>query len=295
MNYKHLRNEDIRKIENFRNFKTQTKKIISFFVCVFSIVLFALVGFFYFYNYIDYDKNIKTTGTKTAIEEKYDNTENKNLNHLEENQEEQKIIESKKKDEINSYDFKNWNEKAPEELKIINHFNSLEDFEPKLKIVAGKKINALMAKDLENMIESARKQDIKICISSGYRTYEEQKKIYESAVFQELIHGAENQEEAEKKALFKNAKPAHSEHNIGLAVDFEPPENNETKETMLAWILKHAEEFGFIQRYKDKWANITHTNDKPLHFRYVGIKNAQKINKFGKSLEEYVIKNQNLY
>ena len=124
------------------------------------------------------------------------------------------------------------------------------------------------------MKEQANKLDNHILFStSAYRSYEEQKEIFE-----------------EENSGIAN-KPGHSEHETGLALDLATDEKKVTYfyGTYIGkWVTDNAHEYGFILRYLDNKENITKISYEPWHFRYVGKENAIKIKESGLCLEEYV-------
>jgi len=108
---------------------------------------------------------------------------------------------------------------------------------------------------------------------SGYRSYETQVQVYERYVEE---HG---QEEAD---LF-SARPGHSEHQTGLALDVTAHSVNgqlvqefgETPEGQ--WLKDNAHRFGFIISYPEGREAETGYMYEPWHIRFVGIEPASKI------------------
>lgn len=120
---------------------------------------------------------------------------------------------------------------------------------------------------------------------SGWRSREEQKKIWEDTVAERGIAFA-------RKYV---ALPACSEHETGLAIDlalnvpdidFICPEFPRTG--ICRKFRKLAPYYGFIERYQKTKEPITGISEEPWHFRYVGIPHSVVITEEGLSLEEYV-------
>lgn len=121
---------------------------------------------------------------------------------------------------------------------------------------------------------------------SGWRSQEEQERIYADSI---QNHGYEFTEEYV-------AKPGHSEHQTGLAIDvgliqseidfIRPafPEHHAICQRFRAL----ASSWGFIERYPAGKEKITGIAYEPWHFRYVGITHAEKIRHMGLTLEEYL-------
>ena len=140
------------------------------------------------------------------------------------------------------------------------------------------------------MISDAKKDGIILWISSGYRDVNYQKKLFNRQVEREKSKAVLTQDEAEKRAERVVARPKASEHNTGLAVDFNGVSNDFYKTKEYKWLMDNAHKYGFIERYQKKWKDYTGVIYEPWHFRYVGKENAPKIKDSGLCLEEYVEK-----
>jgi D-alanyl-D-alanine dipeptidase/carboxypeptidase len=120
---------------------------------------------------------------------------------------------------------------------------------------------------------------------SGYRSYEEQSKIYVDSLFQ---HGREFTEQYV-------AMPNHSEHQTGLAIDlainreeidFIRPEF--PYEGICNLFREKAPIHGFVERYRKGKEKVTGIAHEPWHFRYVGYPHSLLMKKYDLVLEEYV-------
>ena len=130
------------------------------------------------------------------------------------------------------------------------------------------------------MFNAAKESNLKIVISSGYRSYNEQKETYDSYVER---YGA-------KKADTLAARPGYSEHETGLALDITT--GGATKDTFdttdeFKWLQENSYKFGFILRYPKGKEKITGFDYEPWHYRYVGLDLAEKIYKEGITFDEY--------
>lgn len=139
---------------------------------------------------------------------------------------------------------------------------------------------------LKNMFEHAAEEGIYLNARSGYRSYQTQVSLFDSYVSQ---HG-------EEAANLFSAKPGHSEHQTGLAmdvtsesVDYQLTEKfGETKEGK--WLYDHAHQFGFIIRYPENMEHITGYTYEPWHLRYLGVDLATKVKESGLTYEEFLAK-----
>ena len=176
------------------------------------------------------------------------------------------------------------------EMKVINKDNPIpENMNVKTKVCRGKEINAVAYEDLNLMISDAKKDGILLWISSGYRDMNLQTKLFNRRTEREKSKDIISDEEAATRAAKIVAKPGTSEHNTGLAVDFNGVEDNFYKTKEYKWLMDNAHKYGFIERYQKKWKDCTGIIYEPWHFRYVGKEYASKIKESGLCLEKYVV------
>lgn len=95
-------------------------------------------------------------------------------------------------------------------------------------------------------------------------------------------------EEAEALTARSIGEPYKSEHNIGLAVDFNDVNYAFENEKAFTWLMENAENYGFILRYPADKEDITKIKYEPWHWRYVGPEYAKEMNDLGFCLEEYI-------
>lgn len=124
----------------------------------------------------------------------------------------------------------------------------------------------------------ALKDGVKLNIASGFRSYDYQEQVYNEYV----------KKYGEEKTNTFSAKPGHSEHQSGLALDICEDSDKfiNTKEDK--WLQENAHKFGFIIRYPKSKEYITGYKYEPWHIRYVGKKHAQRICDKKLTLEEYL-------
>jgi zinc D-Ala-D-Ala carboxypeptidase len=152
--------------------------------------------------------------------------------------------------------------------------------------VPGKdKVRAVMAEDLKAMSDAAAAADAAIGVTSAYRSYAEQEAVFNQWVTR---YGR-------KRALQISARPGHSEHQLGLAIDFrsDPPDDTGLETTWAAtpagkWMKAHAWEYGFLMSYPKGTMAVTCYDFEPWHFRYVGRDLAALIHASGLTTREYL-------
>ena len=140
--------------------------------------------------------------------------------------------------------------------------------------------------DLQEMFDNARNNGLYPMISSGYRTTQMQKNMFDEK-FDDIKSQGYSTKEAETMTEKWVAIPGTSEHQIGLAIDV-VGENNQDNAKVQQWLKVNSYKYGFILRYPSDKTEITGTNFEPWHFRYVGKKNAAQIYISGLCLEEYL-------
>ncbi|MDF2593715.1 MAG: D-alanyl-D-alanine carboxypeptidase [Clostridia bacterium] len=175
--------------------------------------------------------------------------------------------------------------KSSKDVLLVNTENPLpEDFHPEnlvnLYIQRNKHFQLAKADievcetvfdSMEAMFAAAQSDSVSgFIITSGYRSYEEQKEIYS------------------KTTDGTAAKPGTSEHETGLAFDVTAMGNENFELTpQFEWLSKHCAEYGFVIRYPKGMEDVTGYPYEPWHYRYVGVPYAKEIMDESITLEEY--------
>ena len=183
-------------------------------------------------------------------------------------------------------------------LVLVNSQSPLpEDFSIELaKVNGSKEFDARAAGELMEMLQAMKNDGASnIWIQSAYRTPEYQENLYQNKV-QDFIVMGKSREDAEILASKWVNKSETSEHNLGLAVDFNNVKRDFENTKEFKWLTENAENYGFVLRYKREKQNITKVNYEPWHWRYVGKEYAKEMNSLDMCLEEYVeyIKEKNI-
>jgi D-alanyl-D-alanine carboxypeptidase len=135
---------------------------------------------------------------------------------------------------------------------------------------------------LQAMIADAAKDGVDLSIISAYRSYDTQTATYNYWVNQL------GQSEGDRRS----AKPGHSEHQLGLALDFNLLDDSFGNSKEGAWLAANGWKYGFEMSYPQGKEPITGYTYEPWHFRYVGPEVAAKLHQSGQSLEEYFLAQQ---
>lgn len=136
----------------------------------------------------------------------------------------------------------------------------------------------------ESLAQQAALEGYTIRAMSTYRSFDYQKGLYDKYVSNSNVETADT----------FSARPGHSEHQTGLALDVDNGKVSytsfgNTKEFI--WMKDNAHKFGFILRYTQENQYITGYVSEAWHYRYVGVDVATTIyNEKISSLEEYYVK-----
>ena len=132
-------------------------------------------------------------------------------------------------------------------------------------------------KAFEEMKAGAAEDGYTLKIVSGFRSFETQYVIYWRYV----------RNDGQKAADTYSARPGHSEHQTGLAMDLNSLKSAFGDTPEGKWLAAHCHEYGFIIRYPKGKSGITGYIYEPWHVRYVGVELATKLYESGLTLEEY--------
>lgn len=239
------------------------KKKVFFTIGLFLVMIILII------KIIKKDKSVETSLNEETIQTSI-------INEMQEN-------EIQKQPEIKK-EITEWN------LRLANYENILpEDFEVELaNIDDTRQFDKRAIQYINKMINDMRKDGISnIWVQSAYRSIARQKELYNNSV-QKYLKQGKTQEEAEKLTEEYINKPGASDHNLGLAVDFNNVDNNFEDLKAFKWLKENAENYGFILRYPKDKEDITKIEYESWHWRYVGEEHAKKMNELNLCLEEYI-------
>ncbi len=93
------------------------------------------------------------------------------------------------------------------------------------------------------------------------------------------------------------AIPGRSEHQLGTAMDIDRKgaleEDYFGDSEVYAWMKENASRFGFVQSFTLEYQELTGTPEEPWHWRFVGKDIAEKIQKEGSNLNQYLYDHNN--
>ena len=154
---------------------------------------------------------------------------------------------------------------------------------PEVPNSSGQPLRYEAAVALERMYAEASGAGLPFAIVSGYRGFDMQQQLFNSYAANYGVASAET----------FSARPGHSEHQTGLAVDISECQGCALSEAFGAtpqglWARENAHRFGFILRYDQGQQPVVGYVYEPWHFRYVGVEIASDMRARGIiNLEEY--------
>lgn len=178
-------------------------------------------------------------------------------------------------------------------LILVDNLNPIPDnLAPQLEEVQNARLEKKTAEQCRAMLEAAMNDRIEIKVLSGYRTVEYQQNLWRRDMSQYIGEGLD-MDTAERLTARYLARPGHSEHHTGLAIDFCSPDWDDTQDDFCStvqgrWLCRNAADYGFILRYPRMKEHITGIAYEPWHYRYVGEEHAKIIKSEGLTLEEYL-------
>ena len=151
-------------------------------------------------------------------------------------------------------------------------------------ISTGQRVRAILIADLAAMASAWEAGGLTIDVESGYRSYADQ-----AATFDQWVDRI-----GEEAARLRVARPGHSEHQLGTAMDVVSPGWSgrfgdwATESAEGAWMAEHAWEFGFVMSYPAGGEADTCFGYEPWHYRWVGRAAAAAHRASGLTLREFL-------
>jgi D-alanyl-D-alanine carboxypeptidase len=175
-------------------------------------------------------------------------------------------------------------EQASSLTVVVNKKHKLpSNYIPTLTSVSGGNLRPEAASALTSMLTDAQNASIPMKVISSYRSYATQQNTYQNWV----------NKDGQALADTYSARPGHSEHQTGLAVDVGMPDGSCDLEICFGntnqgkWLAANAQNYGFIVRYPNGKDSITGYQYEPWHLRYLGTDVAKAVVASGQTLDQY--------
>ncbi len=141
----------------------------------------------------------------------------------------------------------------------------------------GSGITAETQAAFDSMQAAAAQEGLTLFICSGFRSYDYQNTLYNNYVARDGQAAADTY----------SARPGHSEHQTGLALDINSTDGSMATSAEGLWLAEHCAEYGFVIRYPKGKEHITGYMYEPWHIRYLGVDLAEELTSSGLTVEEY--------
>lgn len=147
-------------------------------------------------------------------------------------------------------------------------------------------VRSVVLTDLKSMAKAAKADGIDLSIVSGYRSYTTQQSTYNYWV---QYNGGDVD-----TADTISARPGHSQHQLGTAIDFSTNEINDgigmdfNNTKAAKWLEENAYKYGFALAFPQGYEGVTGYAYESWHFRYIGIDNALTWKQSGLILEQWL-------
>jgi len=126
------------------------------------------------------------------------------------------------------------------------------------------RVAATAVAPLGELIAAAHAAGFNLKISSAFRSYRDQARMFRAI-----------------KERGRAARPGHSEHQLGTAIDLRLPSTK-----AIEWLAEHAFEHGFALSYPPGKQRLTGYRPEPWHVRFVGQEVAAELHAHEWTLEE---------
>ncbi len=224
------------------------------------------------------DANILVSNGETTVIEKEESSSSEENSSSQESESSSEIEEDEDK-----VDASEWS------LILVNDDVKIPDgYEFEQVYVGGMIVDERIEEPLSDMLNDASAAGVSLWIASAYRDQELQSILFERRVQRFMYEEGMTEEEAREITPTRVKAPGHSEHETGLAVDFNTVTEEFEDTAGFAWLMENAADYGFILRYEEDTTEITKVDYEPWHFRYVGEEHAKAIVEMDVTLEEYL-------
>ena len=144
-------------------------------------------------------------------------------------------------------------------------------------------IREIVIDDLSALRSAAERAGNPVEVTWGYRSYATQRWVFRYW----------SERKGRRKTLLTAARPGHSEHQLGTALDFRTKgaanvDDTWTSEPAGRWMARNAWRFGFVMSYPRGSEDVTCYSYEPWHYRYFGRARAAEIHESGLTPREYL-------
>ncbi|HAO30614.1 MAG TPA: peptidase M15 [Treponema sp.] len=132
---------------------------------------------------------------------------------------------------------------------------------------------------LEELSRAALADGIKLMVSSTYRSYSYQERLFARYVAQD----------GEELAERYSARPGTSQHQLGVAVDFGSITDDWGDTKMGKWVYNNAAKYGWSLSFPQGYEDVTGYMWECWHFRYIGVEACEFQKKWFGDIQQFML------
>lgn len=144
---------------------------------------------------------------------------------------------------------------------------------------AGHKLRRPACLALKAMDAAARADGVTLLVSSAYRSYDYQVGVWDRGV----------KAEGEAATAASIAPPGHSQHQLGMAIDFGSIDDSFAETRASRWLVANAARFGFSLSYPKGLDAVTGYKWESWHYRYIGAAACSLQAEYFGGIQQYLI------
>jgi D-alanyl-D-alanine carboxypeptidase len=129
------------------------------------------------------------------------------------------------------------------------------------------------------MDSAARSDGVTLLVASTYRSYAYQAEVWDRSVKEDGL--------AQTEASV--ARPGHSQHQLGTALDFGPISDAFAETKASLWLTANARRFGFSLSYPKGMTGVTGYRWESWHYRYIGKAAAALEGEYFGGVQQYLL------
>ena len=148
----------------------------------------------------------------------------------------------------------------------------------------GGTIRRIAIADLKALVKAGRKAGVRLAVESAYRSEAQQHRTFAGWVRTSGV----------TEARRFSARPGHSEHQLGTAIDFRAAGGGSpwtpafARSRLARWLAANAWHFGWIQSYPPASETQTCYGAEAWHYRYIGRDIAAEVHASGMTLRPWL-------
>jgi zinc D-Ala-D-Ala carboxypeptidase len=143
----------------------------------------------------------------------------------------------------------------------------------------GHRLRKAALQALKAMYVAARADNVTLLVSSSYRSYAYQVEVWNRGVAAE----------GEAETAASVARPGHSQHQLGTALDFGSITDTFAESKASHWLMVNAHRFGFSLSFPQGMSSVTGYKWESWHYRYIGKSAASLEQEYFGGIQQYLL------